>query len=167
MANLGNMAQKKESTYAYTLVNHQICKVLKTKVEILEPKSHKVIYANAEGVWDTGATSSVIDRKLAEKLGLKEVNYGTSYTANGIIDTKVYYLSFCLPDGGIVPDLLVSDGNLPYDLLIGMDVITKGDFHISNDGNTIFTFRMPSSDVKDYKLEEQRELACATDTTKR
>jgi hypothetical protein len=37
-------------------------------------------------------------------------------------------------------------GNIPFDILIGMDIITMGDFLIQNyDRKTTFLFRFPSS----------------------
>ena len=34
-------------------------------------------------------------------------------------------------------------GLSPFTLLIGMDVISLGDFHLANDGNTVFKFVIP------------------------
>ena len=40
------------------------------------------------------------------------------------------------------------------DILIGMDIISKGDFAISNyNGKTQFSFRLPSQQDVDYKSE--------------
>ena len=41
------------------------------------------------------------------------------------------------------------------DILIGMSIISQGDFAITNQGGkTTFSFRMPSSGTIDYKQEE-------------
>ena len=42
-------------------------------------------------------------------------------------------------------------GNQGIGVLIGMDIIGKGDFAVSNyDGKTVFTFRTPSIKLTDY-----------------
>ena len=44
------------------------------------------------------------------------------------------------------------------DILIGMDIISKGDFAISNyDGKTQFSFRLPSQQDVDYKNGESND----------
>lgn len=105
-------------------------------------------------MWDTGATCSVIDKSLAKEWNLDVVKYETFVTANGTTRAKVYYLTLELPNGGFFPNLQVSELKLASGFLIGMDVIKQGDFHISNDGTTVFTFRTPSQDIKDYRLDE-------------
>ena len=42
------------------------------------------------------------------------------------------------------------------DVLIGMDVITSGDFAVSNhNGKTVFSFRVPSVETTDYVKKAQ------------
>lgn len=49
-------------------------------------------------------------------------------------------------------------GEQGIDVLIGMDVISKGDFAISNyNGKTQFSFRIPSQNDVDYKAEANIE----------
>ena len=41
----------------------------------------------------------------------------------------------------VVRALRVGDGEFQgFDMLLGMDVISLGDFHLTNDGNTVFKF---------------------------
>lgn len=51
----------------------------------------------------------------------------------------------------------VTEGVLSgFDLLIGMDIITTGDFSITNvGGKTIFSFRVPSIKELDYVKESK------------
>ena len=43
--------------------------------------------------------------------------------------------------------------NDEYDVVIGMDVICNGDFAVTNkDGNTTFSFRIPSEETIDFSL---------------
>ena len=42
------------------------------------------------------------------------------------------------------------------DVLIGMDIISKGDFAVSNyNGKTQFSFRLPSQEDVDYKKDPE------------
>lgn len=152
---------------AFTYTANSVCNVLKSKIQIFEPNGMVIIHKDAEGIWDTGASSSVIIRSLADSLHLVPVSYGYSNTANGRMPTAVYYLSLGLPNGVLIPNLRISDGNLPsnVDMLIGMDVITCGDFHVSNKGKTVFTFEIPSTDEKDYVKEINAARIYATKPT--
>ena len=58
-----------------------------------------------------------------------------------------------LPNKVQIPGVLVSecsDAN-DFGVIIGMDIITQGDFSITNvDGKTIASFRLPSIETIDY-----------------
>ena len=98
-----------------------------------------------KALWDTGAVYSVISRNVAAKLGLTSFDSGRAYTAQGSYDTSVYLLDILLPNKMIVKDLRVSDGEFQdFDFLLGMDVISLGDFTITNRDETRFAFRIPS-----------------------
>lgn len=98
-----------------------------------------------KALWDTGAVYSVISRRFAEKLGLTSFDSGRAYTAQGSYDTSVYLLDILLPNNVIVKDLRVSDGEFQdFDFLLGMDVISLGDFTVTNKEVTRFAFRIPS-----------------------
>ena len=105
------------------------------------------------GIWDTGANYTAIDKRVAKKLKLSPVGMTNVFTANGIMEVNAYYINVGLPNGVIVKDLLVSESDLgdEIDVLIGMDVISKGDFSITNyNGKTTFSFRIPS--IEDIDL---------------
>ena len=98
-----------------------------------------------KALWDTGAVYSVISRQFAKKLGLMSFDSGRAYTAQGSYDTSVYLLDILLPNKMIVQDLRVSDGEFQdFDFLLGMDVISLGDFTVTNKDATRFAFRIPS-----------------------
>lgn len=107
------------------------------------------------GIWDTGATRSAISDTLAKKLNLFPVSMRKVHTAGGIVDSNVYYISVILPNEVQINNLLVTECKLsePFGMLLGMDIITLGDFHISNCPNTVFTYRIPSMDELDYVKE--------------
>ena len=95
-------------------------------------------------LWDTGAIYSVISKSLAEKLGLFPTDTQRAYTAQGFYEASIYRVDIMLPSNIVIKKLQIGDGEFQdFDFLIGMDVISLGDFHLTNDGNTVFKFVIP------------------------
>jgi predicted aspartyl protease len=102
--------------------------------------------AVCEAIWDTGANMSAINLKVARKLGLVATNTAFCDTAGGRVEMPIYLVDLSLPNGDAIPDVLVSGLDLQVcDALIGMDVISKGDFLVTNANDTLFEFRIPSA----------------------
>jgi predicted aspartyl protease len=103
-------------------------------------------------VWDTGATGSVITQKVIDELGLKEISITEAYGADGKYNTEVYLINLVVPNGVSIQPLRVTKGKLQgFDVLVGMDVITQGDFVVTNfAGKTCFSFRCPSTECIDF-----------------
>ena len=112
---------------------------------------------NFVSIWDTGATNSAISKNVIEKLGLRPTGNAQVFHANGdsIVDT--YTISIFLPNNVVFPTLKVTEGIFTdFDVLIGMDVILKGDFVITNpDRKTKLSFQIPSTHNTDYESEIQ------------
>ncbi len=112
-------------------------------------------------VWDTGATSSVITQHLADALQLEQAGTCLSGGAYGdTVECRTFLISLFLPNTVVIPELEVSDcdGDIGGDMLIGMDVITMGDFAVSNfGGHTTFTFRMPSVQEIDFVTQKPNQ----------
>jgi len=104
------------------------------------------------GLWDTGASASVISRSVVDALGLMPTGMATVNHAAGTVQTETYLVGMMLPNEVGFPVLPVTLGTLAgFDVLIGMDVICNGDFSISNfGGETVFSFRMPSLHHNDF-----------------
>lgn len=117
-----------------------------------EGADEKIISVSFSGIWDTGATNSVITKKVVDQLELKPVGMTTVHTASGSGNQNVYLVNFTLPNNFTISGIRVTEGQLTgADILIGMDIICLGDFSITNvDGKTITSFRMPSCDIVDY-----------------
>ena len=99
-------------------------------------------------VWDTGATNTIISSAVIDALGLKPVRQTQIEGVGGCMDSSVYkiniYVDGCLEFTGI--EALSGDIG-DYDVIIGMDIITLGNFVITNkDDQTWFAFRYPSSE---------------------
>ena len=106
----------------------------------------KALPAVVSALWDTGAWSSVITQKVVTALGLSPIDHVRACGVNGWYDAPVYIVDVTLPNKIKISNLLVSLGTMTAaDMLIGMDVISMGDFKLINDGKTSFSIRTPSA----------------------
>ena len=119
---------------------------------VLDTTETSTRVVKSRALWDTGAVTSVIDKSFVEKLGLVPFDTGRAYTAQGFYESSMYLVDVLLPNNIIVKGLRVGDGEFQdFDFLIGMDVITMGDFCVSNfNGVTTFSFRVPSEGKTDF-----------------
>ncbi len=114
---------------------------------------------DSEGIWDTGATSSAITKFSAQQLGLLPVQKVYVRGVHGEKVANVYFIEITLTNKNIsVPARVIECEALSADnsvgLLIGMDIITMGDFCITNfQGKTTMSFRVPSIESIDYEEE--------------
>lgn len=148
---------------AFTLSAGNILEQIATDVLVL-PSS---VFSNQNSmprmwtaIWDTGATKSCIAKRIVDELNLIAVGRTSIGTANGITDANTYLVDIGLPNGVTVKNILVTCADLgDDDVLIGMDIITKGDFSITNyKGKTVFSFRTPSVAKIDYEEEYKKEF---------
>lgn len=126
-----------------------------TKTKTLPPHEDFV------ALWDTGATGSVITTNVVNKCGLKPTGRAKVRNVEREYITTVYLISMLLPKRVLLPELRVTEGTLSpgVDVLIGMDVISFGDFVVTNkDGKTCFSFRAPSIERIDFVKQPQQEL---------
>lgn len=95
-------------------------------------------------LWDTGATKTLVSRRVIETLGLEPIGKCEVEGYNGDSEEDLYIVHLGLPTRDVILDLTVTEtsGN-SYDVVIGMDVISKGDFClIQKDGKTEFSFEL-------------------------
>lgn len=104
--------------------------------------------------WDTGATCSCISEDVVRQLFLIATGKVEIKTPSGKDERNTYLVNLSLPNEVDINDLVVVDSEIGLQnigMLIGMDVINRGDFAVSNYNNeTVFTFRLPSSKRADY-----------------
>lgn len=109
----------------------------------------------AKALWDTGATGTCISKELVQKLKLQPIGMQRIQTPSGTAIVNQYKMNIMLNKEVIVKNVSVIDseiGNQNIDILIGMDIITFGDFGISNfEDKTQFSFRVPSQEHVDYR----------------
>lgn len=103
-------------------------------------------------IWDTGAEVSSISTKVAAEIGLVSLGRARNATAAGFVQVDIYAVNILLPNGVSFAMVPVTGNDLgDVDMLIGMDIISKGDFSVTNvDGKTTFSFRIPSIERIDY-----------------
>ena len=158
------MEQQKQNISAFTCKNKGLTNRLVNKVTILA--NEKIIEVFA--LWDTGATNSCISHDVAKALNLVSLGLIKSQTASGDTLGNLYMVDIKLPNNVTVTDVRVMDSEIGKQqilvenlgqaittenlgLLIGMDIITLGDFSVSNHGGrTVFSFRVPSLAETDY-----------------
>lgn len=127
---------------------------IETPVELKDPFTEKLI--STKGIWDTGAQSSVITKSAAKALGLKPIRKAMVTGVHGAKEVNVYYVNITLNNKSITLNAQVTEcEELSADhetgMLIGMNIISMGDFSITNyGGNTVMSFRVPSLQVIDF-----------------
>jgi len=134
------------------------CGICKSYDPILN-KGHHPTVGTYSALWDTGATGTVINKKVVDELGLLPTGMVESYHANGMTLVNTYLVNVFLPNNMGMHSVTVTEGVLSgFDVLIGMNVITQGDFCISNfEGKTVCTFQMPSTKKTDYVEENEKK----------
>jgi len=117
------------------------------------------------GLWDTGASHTVITKGLATTLGLAPIGKVETHHAGGKSLVDAYLINIYLPNQLAMSFVQVTEcietiGR--FGLIIGMDVISKGDFALSHYCNkTTFSFRMPSI----YKIDLAKDCIPQKDAT--
>jgi hypothetical protein len=163
------MNQKHLPQQSFTLRFKGIARELITPVKIavaFNPETtdpNTIPHSQANALWDTGATNTGISATLAARLGLTPIGTGRMKHAKGEDDCNRYLVNLVLPNQLAIFGVMVNECDLPqeFDLLIGMDIISQGDFSLTHSGgNTIFSFRTPSSESVDYvKIQNAKAFA--------
>jgi len=120
------------------------------------PKDRHPPFVKYQGIWDTGATGSVITQKVVSQLKLKPTGMANVHGAHGVRTVNTHLVNIVLPSEVGIPGVRVTEGDLPAptDVLIGMDIIGQGDFAVTNfKERTVFSFRTPSLEVIDFETK--------------
>jgi SEC-C motif/Aspartyl protease len=152
------------SNRAFTLTYQGIANALITDIYIsepippntakkIDPVNHPKIFP-FKALWDTGATNSAITSKTAAQLGLIPINQVWVNHAGGKSLENVYLVDIFLPNNLAIPGIRVTEAKIiqgNFDVIIGMNIITLGDFAVTNYmGRTCFSFSMPSIKTIDF-----------------
>lgn len=100
-------------------------------------------------IWDTGSNYSNISQRAASQLKLQNHTREFLHTAGGTALRTTHFVDIILPNTLTIPNVKVYESTIDemgIDMLIGMDIISLGDFAVTNyDGQTKYLFRYPSS----------------------
>jgi len=99
-----------------------------------------------KALWDTGANRSCVSVNTARRLGLLKVDTSDTVGVGGVFSSFVHLVDIILPNMISVRNVrgteFIDEGD--FDVIIGMDIITCGDFAVSNyGGKTLVSFRVP------------------------
>jgi len=153
MPPLKHQALTKRYTYLSTVVQTDVLVALPSLNSKKQP-THKFI-----GIWDTGATNTMITKSVVMALGLHPIDIQKVLTAAGEHDANRYLIDIFLPSRVVIEDVSVLECILTpgSDILIGMDIISLGDFAITNaKGKTTMSFRTPSIKEIDFIPESNK-----------
>ena len=147
------MGEKKSTQgLSFTGSWNGLVRSLKTPVDI-ESAVNPAAKINIEAIWDTGAERSLITKKVADRLNLKPISKGLMSTpSDEDVPSNIYFVNIFLPNTAKIVGIHAFEGSLKgCDMLIGMDVISLGDFAVTNNNKqTTFSFRIPSMTVIDF-----------------
>lgn len=156
--------EKRQDFQAFTIKFHGITHRVVTELTVLEafdpanPPGTPPRYVQTRALWDTGATGCMISAGLAKKLGLTPTGLVHLSHAGGTSKSPTYVVNLGLPNHVGIPGVQVTEFPVPsgFDAIIGMDVISAGDFAITNvRGETTMSFRYPSIATIDYVEDAQ------------
>jgi hypothetical protein len=120
---------------------------------------------NKFALWDTGASGSFLTAATVRELnlvptGTRTINHAAKTGEINTFESNTYIVNLFLPNHVIIYGAIVCEcediaGNVGA--IIGMDVITRGDFSITNvDQKTWVSFRAPSMHPIDYVEQHNR-----------
>jgi hypothetical protein len=128
-----------------------------------DPNATKIPHHKVKALWDTGATRSVITEETAKALGLTPTGVAQVGHAGGSSMMNTYLVNILLPNRVGIPGVQVSEcKGIPNSVgaLIGMDIIGRGDFSVTNaDNSTVMSYRLPSVKHIDYVAESKEPLS--------
>ena len=146
------------SSHSLTLSANRILRALITPTSIclgFDPKNPPqplpAMYP-FQGVWDTGATNTVISQRVVDACGLKPIGIAKVSTAGGECMCEEFLINIQLQNQVRFPNVRVTKADMgKTDVLIGMNIITLGDFALTHkDRKTCFSFRLPSAERIDF-----------------
>ncbi|MHB8755973.1 MAG: aspartyl protease family protein [Candidatus Acidiferrales bacterium] len=107
-------------------------------------------------LWDTGATGSAITPSVVASLGLTPIGTQLVNHFGGSSMKPTYLVNVYLPNAVAFAGVVVTEceETTHFGFILGMEIIARGDFSITNYANqTWVSFRVPSMVAVDYVQE--------------
>jgi hypothetical protein len=141
-------SDRKVIRYQFTTVENRIATVVYLYPSVL-PSARPM---PTKAIWDTGAQKSIITPYIAQSLNLKPINQIVIGGVHGKNRSDIVIVTLEIPGQNTHKNLQVAvcpfnpDPKSDANMLIGMDIISQGDFVLSNgNGYTLFSFATPPS----------------------
>ena len=126
--------------YIYKNIYSKNAKSIRTPIVIL----YKEQRYDGIALWDTGASMTHISHKVVDMMGLYSHRQSSTLSHHGEDQVDNYLISLMLPNNYFVDDLEVLVGDytpLNVDVVIGLDIISLGEFKMDYTGESpVFTF---------------------------
>ena len=128
--------------FYFTLTSENKLKEISTPVTVAHCDKLCRSEHNCNAIWDTGATSSMITRRIAQKLNLHSIGKVRIAGVHGAVNTNIYTVDIRFGNGFTIPNVTVSeaDDGGGFDVLIGMDIINQGRLLIDGSGAGVSVF---------------------------
>ena len=153
------MALAKHLTLSYYYTQKQTRII--TPVKLFSIPYNSSLMLTTDALWDTGASMSAITPEIQGKLKVTPVDKKTIAGVHSSKVVDVVYLTLELPNRVIKKNIRVAvcDITLKVGMILGMDIITLGDFALSN-GNeqTLISFAVPPFQEKIDFSKRQNDL---------
>jgi hypothetical protein len=144
-----NRIEHRAFTIEYERLTNEISTPVRLEPVYTTDKSLLGTQTEIEALWDTGAAMTCVKPSLRDRLKLRQSELVEPIIMSGIggdIEAEGTLVSIWLaPNFGIeLCPVYIADFPGDEELLIGMDIITMGDFAICNvNGKTSFSFAVP------------------------
>ena len=80
-------------------------------------------------LWDTGATQTLISKRVIDALGLEPIGKCEVEGYDGVSEENLYIVHIGLPTRDVILDVMVTETiGKSYDVVLGMDIISKAIF---------------------------------------
>lgn len=141
---------------SFTIYYEHLVNEIQTDCSISSMNDHASEWRLFKAAWDTGATNSVISNRAVDRRELIPTGFTEVFQVNGPpFVANTYLVRIKLPNDLEFHNILVTSSDLEEDdadVLIGMDIISQGDFAITHpSGQTKFSFRFPSEADIDFE----------------
>jgi hypothetical protein len=153
------MATSKHATLSFYFENKE-SRII-TPIQLHSYPFNSMLSLSTSAMWDTGAVMSAITPETREKLKSKTVNRIKIAAIHTTQEVDVVLVTIELPNRVIKQTIEVAVCNIASNagMIIGMDIISLGDFALSNgNGQTLFSFAVPPFMDKIDFSKRQNEL---------
>jgi len=117
-----------------------------TPVDLFSIPYNSSLHCTIDALWDTGASMSAITPEIRDKLKASPVDRKEIAGVHSTEFVDIVFITVALPNNVIKKNIRAAVCSIPSDIgmILGMDIISLGDFALSNSNNeTLFSFSFP------------------------